>query len=295
MVVYMDYKIKSSNGNIIVQGIEDFSLKHTFECGQCFRWRKSDDGSYTGIVAGKKVSVSIHDKDLVIENCTKEEYENVWYDYFDLGTDYAAIKRCVSKDEYMKEAVKFGWGIRILKQEFWEVMISFIISANNHIPRIKNIIMQLSEIYGQKCVAQSKEYFSFPEAHLIASSTIDEVDRCRAGYRSKYIHKVSEYIKDNPISKELLQSEDSDIARKHLMKYPGIGPKVADCILLYSGTKFDIFPTDKWVKRVMEELYFKRQASMSEIHQFAKQYFGENAGYAQQYLFYYARENKIGV
>ncbi len=290
---YNNYTLEKDGNKLIVKGVKDFDPVHVFECGQCFRWNKTENGSYRGVVSNRYVEVSVVGDELHINNATEQDFIDIWYDYFDLGTDYSEIKRLIEKDDIMKEAVKAGAGIRLLKQDFWEVLISFIISANNGIPRIMKTVEHLSQLMGNQIDATSGAY-QFPAISQIATKTLEEVQQCRAGFRCKYIHQTSKIMHENTIDKKRLLTMDTDSARRELMMLPGVGPKVADCILLFSGTKYNVFPTDVWVKRVMEELYLKREASLKEIQAFAKDYFGDLTGYAQQYLFYYARLNKIG-
>ncbi len=293
---YCGYKISRDDNALIIENIRDFDPVHVFECGQCFRWIKQSDSSYTGVVKGKIANMKYTDGVLVIKGTTEEEFENLWFDYLDLGRDYSRIKEILSsKDEVMKRAVDFGYGIRLLRQDIWETLISFIISANNRIPMIMKTVAAMSQVYGEGLRFDGKAYYSFPSADRLAESNVEELEVCRGGFRCKYIINTSVMVKGGVVKLQRLEGMDSDEARKELTKLPGVGNKVADCTLLYSGTKYDVFPTDVWVKRVMEELYFKREASFKEIQDFAADYFGEHAGLAQQYLFYYARENRIGA
>jgi N-glycosylase/DNA lyase len=314
---------------VIVQGVRDFDPVHIFECGQCFRWQGQPDGSYTGVVRGKVANVkyipgtpgmtqstmpdamcTLDEADmpgitdtlgtsdipstLILENVTMEDFKQVWFDYFDLDTDYSHIKKAVSIDPIMKKAVEFGSGIRILRQKPWEVLISFIISANNRIPRIKKIIDDICRFFGEQTGYNGEKYYTFPDAPVLAACSMEQIQECRAGYRCAYIHETSKAVVAGGFDPQRLAVMKTDEAREALLKLMGVGNKVADCILLYSGIKRDVFPTDVWVKRVMEELYFGREAGFKEIQQFAAEKFGEYAGVAQQYLFYYAREQKIG-
>ncbi|WP_010681031.1 DNA-3-methyladenine glycosylase family protein [Acetivibrio cellulolyticus] len=292
---YRGYKISQEGNRIIVRNIKDFDPVHTFECGQCFRWIRQDDGSYTGVARGKVLNVSVDDGVLILKNTDLDDFKNIWFDYFDLGRDYGKIKEAIMKDNTMKEAAAFGWGIRLLKQDIWEALISFIISANNRIPRIMKTVGAISKVYGVELEMDGKSYYSFPEVDKLTQSSIEDLEVCKGGFRCKYILNSSLMISEGDISLGNISQMDTDMAREELMRFPGVGPKVADCVLLYSGTKFDVFPTDVWVKRVMEELYFKRDAGFKEIQKFAGSYFGDLAGFAQQYLFYFARENKIGT
>ncbi len=291
---YNGYTLEEKGGCLRVGNVKDFNPAHIFECGQCFRWIKQPDGRYKGIVRGKWAKVSFEEDTLIIENAGAQDFIDVWYDYFDLGTDYSQIKAVLEKDSIMREAIKTGYGIRLLRQDFWEMLISFIISANNMIPRIMKIVDTLSVMKG-KCIDSEACCYSFPDVDALADSTLEEINECRAGFRCRYIHKTSQLIKTGHITREKLVKLDTDAARKELMTLPGVGAKVADCILLFSGLKYDVFPTDVWVKRVMEELYLKKESGLKEIQLYAKEQFGELTGYAQQYLFYHARLNKIGM
>ncbi len=195
----------------------------------------------------------------------------------------------------MSQAVRFGSGIRLLKQDISETLISFIISANNMIPRIMKTVETICSIYGEEIDLEGHIYHTFPDIGKLADTNLEELGVCRGGFRCKYIINSAAMVKGREVVLESLTGKTVREAKQELMKLPGVGPKVADCVLLFSGTHYDVFPTDVWVKRVMEELYFKREASFKEIDRFADEKFGNLKGFAQQYLFYYARENRIGV
>ena len=294
-MIYKGYHIDLTSEGITVSGVVDFNLDHIFCCGQCFRWEKEDDGSYTGVVKDSVLNVDYKDGVLILNNSSVEEFINLWFDYFDLGTDYGDIKRKLSNDPIMEKAIEFGYGIRLLKQDFYETMMSFIISSNNAIPRIKKIVNTLCKTYGKKIVYKDKEFYTFPDTKSLALPALEELAVCRAGYRCKYISQTSKMISNKCVDINYLKNATFVDARKELMNFCGIGEKVADCILLFSGIRFDVFPTDVWVKRVMEELYFKKQLSLKDITIFSQKLFGQISGYAQQYLFYYAREKRIGI
>jgi N-glycosylase/DNA lyase len=294
-VEYKGYSVKEVKNGVIIEGVRDFDPVHIFECGQCFRWLREEDGSYTGVAKGKAVNVGYRDDRLHIMNSSAEDFADIWFEYFDLGRDYSEIKKLLATDDVMKKAVEFGGGIRLLKQDIWEALISFIISANNRIPMIMKVVASISKEYGKPISFGGRSFYSFPETGELSCRSIEELEACRAGFRCRYIALTSQLIHENAVNLEGLGRLDTGDARKELMRLPGVGPKVADCVLLYSGTKYDAFPTDVWVKRVMEELYIKRNAGFREIQEFAGRKFGQLAGFAQQYLFYYARENKIGA
>jgi len=294
LVNYMGYDIREEGNGVVVENVRDFDPVHMLECGQCFRWNRQNDGSYTGVAFGRAINISFQRGRLVISNTTLDDFKKVWFEYFDLGRDYAEIKKAVCRDEIMEKAIEFGSGIRLLKQDIWEVLISFIISANNMIPRIMKTIEAISGLFGDEIRLDNRTHYSFPGADRLSESGLERLNLCGGGFRCRYIILASRMIKDGAVRLEGLKETGTSSARDTLMKLPGVGPKVADCILLYSATKFDVFPTDVWVKRVMEELYFKRRATFGEIQSFAADYFNGHAGFAQQYLFYYARANRIG-
>lgn len=291
---YRGYKVCEDDGNIIVSNVEDFDLKHTFECGQAFRWHKKKDGSYTGIVRDKVINISKIENDIVIKNSNLEDFKNLWFDYFDLARDYKMIKRAIDKDIHMKRAIEYGWGMRILRQDFYEILMTFIISANNNVARIKGIVSILSRLSKKSIHFQGEEYFVFPNPKQIINGGIDALFESKMGYRARYILESSKMILEKPITRENLTCLNTDDAKKELMKFCGVGSKVAECVLLFSHSKFDVFPVDVWVKRVMQELYIKEDTNLKYINQYAQSYFEKYCGFAQQYLFYYARDYKIG-
>lgn len=291
---YKGYNVFENTNGIEIEGVHDFDLIHIFDCGQSFRWLKQQDGSYIGVVGDKVSRVRFENEKLCISNSNFDDFVNVWYDYFDLGTDYEEIKKALcNKDEVMAQAIPFGQGIRLLRQDIWELLISFIISANNRIPRIMKSVETLSLSFGSKISSEEGDFYTFPSPEALSSCPIDKIEICKAGFRCKYISHTSQMIRNGVVDLSALNTMNTDKARSELMKLSGVGPKVADCILLFSGTKFDVFPTDVWIKRIMEVLYFKREATLKEIDEFSKDHFGRLAGYAQQYLFFFARETRI--
>lgn len=288
-------KINYKDNCVIIEGINDFNPTHTFMCGQCFRWEIEDDGSYTGVAFSKAVNISCKDNTLVIKNITPEEFTCQWKDYLDLDTDYNMIRVRLSNDTNVKTAMDYGWGIKILNQEIFECLISFIISTQNTIPRIKKIVSTLSQMYGNKIELSGKPYYAFPTLDQLSNVTVDDLSSLKAGYRASYIVDAVNKIKSGEVDISHLKEMPYDKAKHELMKIKGVGPKVADCVLLFSCGKKEAFPIDVWVKRTMQTLYLGYDAKEKEIHSFADEHFGKYAGVAQQYLFYYARENKLGV
>ncbi len=267
---------------------EDFDPVAVFDCGQCFRWVPGEDGTYCGVAGGKVGRVEYRDGILRIHGAAEADRQ-FWRRYFDLDRDYGKIKQQLTGiDKFLDRAIEFGGGIRILNQEFFETLISFILSANNNIPRIRRCVERTAQYYGQTVDG----HFTFPDVRALSAATeADLNEKLHAGYRCQYIVKTCRQISENPVSVEELSVMSLKDARKTLCAYMGVGMKVADCILLFTGTRSDVFPVDVWVKRVMEELYFGRSATVKEIDDFAAAHFGEMCGFAQQYLFYYAREH----
>lgn len=292
---YRGYKIYDDKGVVVVCDVEDFDLVHTFECGQAFRWFRQEDDSFTGIVRDRVINVSKIGNDVLIKNTSLQDFKDLWFDYFDLGRDYKKIKRIISKDIHMKRAVDFGWGMRILRQDFYETLMSFIISANNNVARIKGIVGALSRLSKKSIAFEGNEYFAFPEPRMVVENGVEALLESRMGYRAKYIFESSKMMLENLVTREDLMKLNTNDAKKELMKFCGVGSKVAECVLLFTHTKLDVFPVDVWVKRVMQALYIKEDVSLKYINDYAHAYFGEYCGFAQQYLFYYARAYKVGT
>lgn len=287
--------LREDNNQIIIENIKDFNIVHIFDCGQCFRWNKEEDGSYTGVVKDKVINVSQEGSTVIFNNINNQDYENIIVDYFDLNTDYSKIKDFLGKDEIMSEAIKFGDGIRILNQDEWETTISFMISANNRIPMIKKVIENLSTCFGDFiCNYKGKDYYSFPTAEQLSVAPVQKIQECKAGFRSPRLKEAAKrFLSEKDIIYNLKNSTyDEGLA--YLKTYVGIGDKVANCILLFSMKQFSTFPVDVWIRRVMQELYVDKSTKDIDIQKFAENKFGKYSGYAQQYLFYYARENGIG-
>lgn len=288
--------IYEKNNMVILEGVSDFDPKHIFECGQCFRWHRQEDGSYTGVARGRVINVSRENDTIYIKNSNLEDFNNIWYDYFDLGTNYTDIKNTLKNmDEYLDKATDFGWGIRILQQDGWEMLISFIISSNNRIPMIQKAIENLSRKFGKYIGEyEGKEYYAFPTPQELNEATVEEIRACQTGFRDKYIKSTTENVINNNEDILSYRGLDTEECLKELLKFNGVGPKVGDCIALFGMQKYDTFPVDVWVKRVMQEFYVEDDMSLPKIRKFAIDKFGDLSGFAQQYLFYYARELGIG-
>lgn len=285
------YKFDECSEGIVIKGVKDFNIKHIFDCGQCFRWNEDKDGSYVGVANKRAVRVIQNGNDIYIKG-GKSQDKDFWENYFDLKRDYGEIKNKLKNDDVLNEAIKYGEGIRILNQEKFEIVISFIISANNRIPMIKRAVENISRSFGDKIEFEGKTFYSFPTPDKLYKVSADELKSLGVGFRGEYIASAVKDIVEGNISLDEVSKLPTDEAHKELTKLKGIGPKVADCILLFSMQKHDAFPVDVWVKRVMQHFYLAPDVSLNKIRQFGRDKFGDLAGFAQQYLFYYAREFK---
>ncbi len=280
----------------IIKNCKSFKVKDIFECGQCFRWNEEPDGSYTGIFGHNVLNVK-EEKDIVITGICNGDIEDICKYYFDLDRNYEEIKKTLSLvDDNMKESIKYGEGIRILNQDLWEMIISFIISANNNIPRIKGIIERMSAKYGQEIKFRGTSYYTFPTIDELSQASVKELKDLGLGFRDRYVYETTKKIKEGKINLENLKQEPTNEVRKQLLTLTGVGPKVADCIMLFSTLKrFDVFPVDVWVRRVMNDLYIHNEdetkVNKKQIQEIARDKFGALEGIAQQYLFYWKRES----
>lgn len=287
--------IKYINNNLQVSGLKDFNLKHIFDCGQCFRFNETEENTYFGIAKNKALKISQTGDTIILFDTTEDDWNNVWFDFFDIGRDYGEIKQTLANDSVMKTAITYGDGIRILNQDLWEAVVSFIISASNNIPRIKGIIERFCTAYGEKIDYMGHTYYSFPSVETVADLSREDLAVIRAGYRDKYIIDAAQKFRSKIISEKSLRSLGTAQAKNELMKINGIGNKVSDCILLFGLQRTDSFPVDVWIKRIMEYCYFDSEQNIETVSDFANKRFGSLGGFAQQYLFFYARENKIGT
>lgn len=261
-----------------LKNFENIDLVQTFECGQCFRWQKNSENSYTGIFKGKKLELSQLTPNTIILSTDMSDFKKIWYKYFDLETDYKKIgENTTTLHPILKKAYIECSGIRILRQEPWETLCSFIISQNNNIPRIKKIIKSLCDLFGDK-IENSKEK-SFPSSEVISKLNLEDLEPIRSGFRAKYILDAARKVSSKIVDFKKIENLDYIDAKNELMKIKGVGPKVADCVLLYGFHRLEAFPEDVWIKRVMNK-FFKNESP---------KIFGEYAGIAQQYLYHYSR------
>jgi len=260
-------KYTPDNGNIVLVQ-PDFDLEQTLDCGQAFRWKKLSGSVFTGHFLNRELTVSQDGSVFTFHNTAEEDFLNIWADYFDFHTDYGELKRIFSADPTLEKACKFAGGIRLLKQDGWESLCSFIISQNNNIPRIKGIIERLCGKFG-----------GFPDAAQLSGLNVTDLADIRSGFRAKYLCDAADKVSAGQVDFQKLKSMPIGEARRVLMSVKGVGPKVAECVLLFGLNRREAFPVDVWIKRVLEEYY------PNGLPGFAL----ENAGVAQQYLFHYIR------
>jgi len=287
--MYTDYEIK--NGTLTVRGIDRIDIERSCACGQSFRWKKDGDG-FVAPALGRVVRVCQNDCDISIYPCKKGE-EKDWLAYFDLDRDYAAIEKRLSVDEQLSMCIGSASGIRVFAQEPFETLITFKISANNNIGRIGGIVERLCALCGEKAELDGKEYYLFPKPESIAALEESELVRIGSGYRAPYIKKSAAIIAGG-YQLEKLRDMPLDIARKELLKFPGVGPKVADCVLLFGLGHTDAFPVDVWIGRAMSEIYFDGESPKKKQLEAAIRALGSESGIVQQYIFHYARQTALG-
>ena len=272
------YQIKSQENGLLVSGLRDFSLPQILDCGQCFRWTPVDGNEthWQGFAMGHKLSIEQQGENcFFFSPCSVEEFEQIWTPYFDLDCDYAAIKRALCCDPIMQEATGYAPGIRVLKQDGWETLCTFIISQNNNIKRIRGIVERFCQLFGE----ERNGGFDFPTPQRLASATLEDLAPLRAGFRAKYLLDAAQKVASAEVDLSLIPQLPYEKASALLQKIHGVGPKVADCTLLFGFYRLEAFPLDVWMKRAMKTLY--PQGLPSEILPYR--------GIAQQYLFHYSR------
>ncbi|MBE6897457.1 MAG: DNA-3-methyladenine glycosylase 2 [Ruminococcaceae bacterium] len=272
------YQIKSQENGLLVSGLRDFSLPQILDCGQCFRWTPvdGDETHWQGFAMGRKLSIEQQGENcFFFSPCSVEEFEQIWTPYFDLDCDYAAIKRTLCCDPIMREATGYAPGIRVLKQDGWETLCTFIISQNNNIKRIRGIVERFCQLFGE----ERNGGFDFPTPQRLASATLEDLAPLRAGFRAKYLLDAAQKVASAEVDLSLIPQLPYEEASALLQKIHGVGPKVADCTLLFGFYRLEAFPLDVWMKRAMKTLY--PQGLPSEILPYR--------GIAQQYLFHYSR------
>ncbi|MEI8199534.1 MAG: DNA glycosylase [Eubacteriales bacterium] len=269
---------------MIIREIQDFSLSRIADSGQCFRMNRLESGAYRIIAFGRYLEANDLGDSRFAFSCTEEEFQDIWTDYFDLKSDYRALISLVPPDDtFLQAAIKYGQGMRILNQDPWEVMVSFIISQRKSIPAIKTAIETMCVHFGTPMAFEGKPYFSFPSARHIAGLSCRDIACCSLGYRDKYVTAAAESVARGDIRFEDLMDADETTAGTVLKTIPGIGEKVANCILLFGLHKSNAFPEDTWIKRIIDAEY---------AGEFPKGLYEGHLGIIQQYIFYYARSRE---
>ncbi len=264
--------------------VKNFSLKHTLECGQTFRWHKIDDWYYT-VRENRLIKVK-QQGNYLITNSSK----NILNYLLRLDDDLNKIYKKISKDKIIKQAIKNYKGLRLVREDPFQCLISYICSANTNIPNIKRQVLNLSKKFGKKVDG----FYAFPSAKRLAKASLKQLKGCKLGFKAKYVLAVSKFIASKRFNLNRLRNMTYKEAKKELIKLPGVGSKIADCVLLYAFDKMEAFPVDVWIRRVMQKYYFKgKMISNEKIVKFAQKYFDGYAGYAQEYLFYWAKNNKL--
>lgn len=268
---------------IRLYNIDHFDLEQTFLCGQCFRWEKDQNGVFYGITGDSVAKAYYHNPNTIYIESSNPDLV-FWSHYLNFSCDYNTVEAELSVDSALIPSIKAGKGIRILRQDLWETIVSFILSANNNIPRIKKIISKLCELYGKEIEFDDKIFYGFPKPEVLANLTLADLSEIRAGFRDKYILDAAKKVSSGEVNLDELPKMNNQAAKKELMKINGVGPKVADCILLFALGRHDVFPFDVWTKRIIADVYGTLEKDMPD---FVSQKFGRHAGIAQQYLYYY--------
>ena len=284
-----DYKLKN---------VCDFDLAQTLECGQCFHFVKLDENDYVLTAKGRLLHVSQQADTVTFYDTEEDEYVNVWKNYFDMDRDYSAVKKkLLENDNKLKDAIESMWGVRILNQDFFETLISFIISQNKQIPHIKKIVSDISAKFGTyKGTYGGADMYTFPTLEQLTNASEEDFKELKTGFRAPYIMDAIRRNMAGQFNEKELKNMDYDSCIKELMTIKGVGEKVANCVSLFGLGKKEAFPVDVWIKRIMETMYFDGEDTPKDkIAAFAKEQFGDLGGFAQQYLFYYGKTIKMGV
>lgn len=287
-------RIEEKNGNLILTKVKDFNIEQILECGQCFHFVKLNEMEYVTVAYDRVLHIKQEADTVILYNTDMKEYDSIWKHYFDMDTDYGKIKQYLMDNcEELKEAIKQKSGIRILRQDFTETLLSFIISQNKQIPHIKQIVAGISKEYGKLAgVIDGVEFYCFPKLDELLKISEDDFRSLKTGFRAPYLCDAIRHLKEWGELEGFAQLSFEE-AKSKLMTIKGVGDKVANCVLLFGLGYTSAFPVDVWIKRIMESIYFKEDTPKEKIMDYAKERFGQFGGYAQQYLFYFARDGKI--
>lgn len=280
--------LKENENGYFLESNPYFKPQLFFDCGQSFRFFNCENGAYTGVAFGNVIEIKEEKNGWIITTSGKLE-KNILEDFFDLKRDYGQIENFLKKDETMKNAVDFGRGIRILKQDFFEILLTFIYSQRSNIPKIAKCTEETSRLFGDKIIYKGKEYYAFPTPKQMKNITEKDLETVKCGYRSPYIVDAVNKVNSGEITFENLKNLPYEKVKEKLMTIKGVGEKVADCVCLFSFGFFEAFPTDTWIKKAMKQLYGVEEKQIKET---SDKMFGNLSGIAQQYLFYYLRYKK---
>jgi len=275
----MDYRSAEQRGtDTILTDVKNFIPSQVLDCGQCFRWSGEGD-KYNGIAHGRRLEIFVENGELILKDVSLEEFDSTWRDYFDFNRDYEELHQHYSLDDTLGKAIAFSPGLRLMRQDIWETLVTFILSQNSNIPRIKGMVARLCEHFGKSLPCGG---FTFPEPETLSDLSIDDLSSLRSGYRAGYIVDAAKCVVNGRVNLKALSQMPSRDIRQVLMEIHGVGPKVADCVLLYGFGRVEHYPLDVWMKRVMADYYPNGfpEALIS------------TAGIAQQFLFHYARTNR---
>lgn len=281
-----------------------FNLDYTLSCGQTFRWEKPGN-SWIGVVCGIALKIQQTESDLEFAVSSMHADADFLSSYFRLDDDLLNVYSKVAKDQYVREAIKRFRGLRLIRQEPWECLISFVCATFKNIPAIKQMVFNVCRQFGDTVEFQGETFYTFPKPHVLAKASLEELRSCRLGFRAKRVLNAAKLVDSGKLDLEYLKTQPYEVAKKELMKLPGVGHKVADCVLLFSLDKLEAFPIDIWMKRIILEHYsrhFKQEfvakigtkssltpSEYQTIYTFGRQYFGDHAGYAQEYLYHHKR------
>lgn len=275
---------------IVIDGIKNLNLKDSITCGQIFRFKEESDDSYTVILSDRVINIKQDKNKLIVESDNYNNLEEIVVKYLDLDTDYDSInKNLLNIDDNLKEIIEKSKGLKMIRQEPFETVIEYIISANNRVPSITNSMNILSEKYGKKVIFKNKEYYLFPRPEDLKDLTAEDFRQAKVGFRDKYLYNIVKSINDKKLDLNSLYDLETDNAFKLLTSYLGIGTKVASCILLFAYGRFDVFPIDTWVKKYMMDLYGINNEKI--ILKTTKEKYGKYSGLVIQYMFH-SKRNK---
>jgi len=291
-------QIIQSGEDILLRDVRNFDITQTLECGQCFHFVKLDTREYAVVAYQRLLHIKQTEQEVIFYHTTEQEYDQIWKSYFDLERDYEKIQQILlARDDRLQDAIGKMAGVRILQQDFFETLISFIISQNKQIPHIKQIVAAISKEYGTYLGEMNGQvFYAFPTVAQLSAVSEEQLRACKVGFRAPYIMDAVAKVAEGAISEQQLQTQSDEVCMQTLQQIKGVGSKVANCVALFGLAKRSAFPVDVWIKRIMETLYFDgNETNVSTIERFAKEHFGKLGGYAQQYLFYYGKTTGIGV